>query len=559
MLDKRLFKIAPKSKEWVAKVVLFNWMSLIFNIGLIFSIGYVIDNGIQVWLLIIQISFLVLKILMSSKSRRYSVESSNYAKTKIRDVLYHKMIDLGNKSTSYLNTATLTQLMGEGVDQLEMYFGNYMPQFFYAILAPLTLFLVLIGLNFKVSLVLLILVPVIPVSIIVVQKIAKRILDKYWDSYIVLGNSFLDNIQGLTTLKLYNADEKMHEKMNEESETFRKATMRLLVMQLNSISVMDLVAYGGAALAMVITYNEYVKGSFSLGVAVVFVLISSEFFIPMRQLGSYFHVAMNGLSAADRMFEFLESDKEVEALEKLDLSFDLVEVKNLSFMYEQKKVLDDLSFKMSVGQFVGIVGESGSGKSTLLKILSKTLDTNAVFVDGVNLSRIDHIYFREHVVLVSDKSTVFKGSIRSNLEISGVRDEKTLQDICKLVRLQGLDRKVDERGSNLSGGEKQRLILARALLFDAKVYLLDEITSNIDVESEKIIMEVVSNMKNKLVVMVSHRLENVVDADQIIVLDEGSLVGKGLHINLMNVCAPYRSLYTTQKQLENFMVGEHDA
>ena len=215
MLDKRLFKIAPKSKEWVAKVVLFNWMSLIFNIGLIFSIGYVIDNVIQVWLFIIQISFLGMKILMSAKSRRYSVESSNYAKTKIRDVLYHKMIDLGNKSTSYLNTATLTQLMGEGVDQLEMYFGNYMPQFFYAILAPLTLFLVLIGLNFKVSLVLLILVPVIPVSIIVVQKIAKRILDKYWDSYIVLGNSFLDNIQGLTTLKLYNADEKMHEKMNE--------------------------------------------------------------------------------------------------------------------------------------------------------------------------------------------------------------------------------------------------------------------------------------------------------------------------------------------------------
>ena len=560
MVDLKLLKTNPKAKPKIIKVVIFKTLALIMNISFLFGIKYMIDNRINsivLWILI-QVSFIIFKNIFNRISVKESNKAGRYVKTNLRSILYdHLMKETDLKS--HFKSSELTQIMGEGVEQLEIYFSLYLPQFFYSLIAPLILFIVISQYSLKVSLVLLVMVPMIPISIVFVQKIAKRILSRYWDSYLEMGSLFLDSLQGLGTLKSFNYDEKMHDLINEESESFRKATMRVLVMQLNSISVMDLVAYGGSVIAIILAYFQFEQNRISLGTFILFVLISSEFFIPMRQLGSYFHIAMNGLAASDRIFEFLDYEEKLD-LSNLPNEFEKIHAHNLSYAYGEKLVLENINFEIKHKSFVSFVGESGSGKSTVLNLLIKNLETDNLYLDDKNYNNFN-LYNK--MTIVSSQSELFKGTVRSNLEMSGITDEKSLNDILEKVSLdtvfasrEGLDTIITERGSNLSGGERQRLILARALLKDSDIYLLDEITSNIDRESETIIMNNINSLTNKTIVMVSHRLLNVIGSDMIYVLDKGKIIEEGTYESLLNEEGHFAKLVETQKELEKVLGGE---
>ncbi|HZJ86640.1 MAG TPA: ABC transporter transmembrane domain-containing protein, partial [Erysipelothrix sp.] len=345
MIDKKLFNLVDGTKQLILKDVFYRWLSLLVNIVFLFNIKRIFDKDVSTiasWL-VAQCFLIFLKIVFGSLSKKQSVKTSNKVKESLRIKLYNFLMSLGASYQTHISSATTSQLMSEGVDQLEVYFGLYLPQFFYAVLAPLTLFVFLSFFNLKVALILLILVPLIPLSIVFVQKIAKRILNRYWGSYTELSSSFLDSLQGLSTLKFYQMDEMKHQQINQESESFRKATMRVLVMQLNSISVMDLVAYGGSMLAILMAYKEYSLNAFSLGTFLMIILISSEFFIPMRLLGSYFHIAMNGAAAAQRIFDVFEID--IDKIDEIDTlkSYNFV-AKNMNYAYETKQVLFDINF-----------------------------------------------------------------------------------------------------------------------------------------------------------------------------------------------------------------------
>ena len=560
MIDKRILELLPENKSRIIKVVSFKLLSLVCSIAILFAIKMWVDFEVEnIFKFAFTLGLLfILKLVFISHSQRHALIISNNSKTHLRDLIYNHLMRLGSLFQGKISSSSIAQLMSEGVEQLETYYAQYIPQFFYALLSPLILFLVLSRVNLKVSLILLVLVPLIPLSIVFVQKIAKRFLSKYWDSYLGLGSSFLDSLQGLGTLKSFQMDQMMHDRINNESESFRKATMRVLIMQLNSISVMDLVAYGGAALAIIAAYFEYNQGTLSLGSFLLFVLISSEFFIPMRQLGSYFHIAMNGAAAFDKIFDFLSLDVEEDTANTLE-SFTSFEANNLSFSYPEKQVLKHVNFKINKGEWVSFVGASGSGKSTLLSILARHLIADNITINNEDLSMFSKESYYKSIHLVSSQSELFKGTVRSNLEFSGITSEAAMWHVLKQVNLdeyvasnKGLDSVISERGSNLSGGEKQRLILARALLWDAEVYLFDEVTSSVDVESEAIIMSVIESMKDKTVVLVSHRLQNVRNSSKIYVLEDAAIVESGSHSALMQNQGKYYSLFETQRRLENY-------
>ena len=560
MIDKRILELLPENKSRIIKVVSFKLLSLVCSIAILFAIKMWVDFEVEsIFKFAFTLGLLfILKLVFLSHSQRHALIISNNSKTHLRDLIYNHLVRLGSLFQGKISSSSIAQLMSEGVEQLETYYAQYIPQFFYALLSPLILFLVLSRVNLKVSLILLVLVPLIPLSIVFVQKIAKRFLSKYWDSYLGLGSSFLDSLQGLGTLKSFQMDQMMHDRINNESESFRKATMRVLIMQLNSISVMDLVAYGGAALSIIVAYFEFSQGTLSLGSFLLFVLISSEFFIPMRQLGSYFHIAMNGAAAFDKIFDFLSLDVEEDTANTLE-SFTSFEANNLSFSYPEKQVLKHVNFKINKGEWVSFVGASGSGKSTLLSILARHLIADNITINNEDLSMFSKESYYKSVHLVSSQSELFKGTVRSNLEFSGITSEAAMWHVLKQVNLdeyvasnKGLDSVISERGSNLSGGEKQRLILARALLWDAEVYLFDEVTSSVDVESEAIIMSVIESMKDKTVVLVSHRLQNVRNSSKIYVLEDAAIVESGSHSALMQNQGKYYSLFETQRRLENY-------
>lgn len=558
MINKRLFNLVDGTKRLIFNGVFYQWLSLLMNIIFLFNIKQIFDKKVgSIFLWLLMQSFLILmKIIFISLSKKESIKTSNKVKESLRQQLYKFLISLGASYQTHIGSSTISHLITEGVDQLEVYFGLYLPQFFYAMVAPLTLFVFLSFFNFKVAIILLILVPLIPVSIVFVQKFAKRILNRYWGSYTELSSTFLDSLQGLSTLKFYQGDAMKHQQINEESESFRKATMRVLVMQLNSISVMDLVAYGGVMLAILISYKEYSNGSFSLGTFLMINLISSEFFIPMRLLGSYFHIAMNGAAAADRIFDILDiENKMIESIHEINHTE--FTARSLNFSYDTKQVLYDINFEIKENSFVSFVGESGSGKSTILSLLAKHLETSNLTLDSNDIRYFNKDVFFNHILLVSSRSYLFKGSVRFNLSMNGIADDQKMIDILKVVDLwdmlesrEGLDTEVKERASNFSGGEKQRLILARALLFNPNVYLFDEITSNVDVESEAIILDVINQLENKTIVMVSHRLRNVINSDIIYVLDDGKIVEEGTHNQLIKQNGLYSKSFKTQDSLE---------
>lgn len=552
MINKKLLFSVKESIPYIKKNVLYQWIGLICNVCSTACLCWIITKNRSLSFIGIILVCLIVRYIVNQKAIEMSYQSSHIVKETLRSRLYKKLAKIGNSYTNEWSTAEIVQLSSEGVEQLETYFASYIPQFFYSLIAPMTLFIVISFMDMKAALVLLVCVPLIPMSIVFVQKFAKRLLNRYWGQYTKLGDSFLENLQGLTTLKIYEADGHYHEKMNVESENFRKITMRVLTMQLNSITVMDLVAYGGSALGIVFA----LRGTTDLFQTLFIILISAEFFIPMRQLGSYFHIAMNGMAASDKLFAILET--ETKEKQNVNINNYSISASNLRFGYTDKEVLHDICFEANKG-LIGFVGESGSGKSTIASLLMGQYPNYSGELKLSNYE-IKDINIYPYVTLVSLESYLFSGSLRDNLamakEVSKQEMNRVLEKvgILDFVNEQGgLDMCILEGGKNLSGGQRQRLVLARALLKDSPIYIMDEATSNIDVESENKIMEVLYELsKEKLVLCISHRLANLIHADQIYCLKDGNIVERGTHEELLQQNGVYCDLFNTQKELERY-------
>ncbi len=569
MINKRLLNLVEDSKKYIIRNVMLQWLAMLLNvvlIGLLSQIIYKVylkDIGSTV--LVYSLLIIGLIIARSIIMKRVAIESyyaSKQVKPTLRRKIYNKLLLLGPSYKEDLKTSEIVQVAVEGVEQLEIYFGSYLPQFFYSFLAPFTLFVFVSFASFKIGLVLLISVFLIPLSIMIVSKIAKKLLSKYWGRYASLGDSFLENLQGLTMLKIYEADDYKHQKMNEEAEEFRKVTMKVLTMQLNSITIMDLVTFLGSAIGIILAVLEYRAGNLTFTQTFWIILLSAEFFIPMRLLGSFFHIAMNGISASEKIFRLLDlevSDEYTEDIEDIDIQFN-----NVSFAYEEKEVLKDISLSLDQNGLYSIVGESGSGKSTIAKLLVHMIKgyNGDILIGNKPLNKIKNESLLENITLISHNSYIFKGTVRENLmmgfsKYSKAKDDQIMLDALEKTKLRdfidlqgGLDMKLDEGGSNLSGGQRQRLIIARSLVANSRVFIFDEVTSNIDVESEKVIVELIKEIsKDRIIIMISHHLYNVIASDKIYVLKDGIMVEEGTHSSLMDAKKEYFRYYTNQEQL----------
>lgn len=572
MINKRLIGTVAESKKYIAGNVILQWCSLTANIALMLSISRMLAElfrgsaSVQLFTVtgIVVILALAVRFFCSIGAAKMGYFSSKAVKKSLREKIYQKLLRLGSSYNEQVKTSEVVQVAVEGVDQLETYFGAYLPQFFYAMLAPLTLFIVLCFVNVAAAVVLLICVPLIPVAIAAVQTWAKKLLSKYWGQYTELGDTFLENLQGLTTLKIYQADAFKQQEMNEQAEKFRKITMKVLTMQLNSITIMDLIAYGGAALGVIMAVTQYQSGGVSLEGCLLIILLAADFFIPMRQLGSFFHIAMNGMAASDKIFRLLDLEETKPEITESFPSGHTIRCSGLSFSYEpNREILHSVDLTFPQGSFTALVGESGCGKSTLASILMGRNKgyTGSVSVGGVPLSSIQEESLLRNITYISHQSYLFKGTVRENLLMGkpGASDEE-LWAVLSRVNLaeflkaeQGLDTRLLEKASNLSGGQCQRLALARALLHDSPVYIFDEATSNIDVESENDIMREIHELaKSKTVILVSHRLANVVGADHIYVLDHGIVAESGSHEELLAHHGLYERLWSAQQTLEQF-------
>ena len=574
MINKRLIGMVSESRPRIAASVGLQWAALLGNLAAMGLIAFFIDRlaagaglpGAGFWLALAGAA--AVRMACTEAAARMAHKASRAVKLALRRQIYAKLLRLGPAYRQQVNTAEVVQAAVEGVDQLESYFGAYLPQFFYSMLAPLTLFAVLAPVCLPAAAALLICVPLIPAAIAAVQTWAKKLLSKYWGQYTALGDSFLENLQGLTTLKIYSADERRNEEMNREAEQFRRITMRVLTMQLNSISIMDLVAFGGAALGIGLAVSQYTAGRLSLGGCVLVLLLSADFFLPMRQLGSYFHIAMNGMAASDRIFRLLDMP-EPPAGGKPVPADTAIRCRDLRFGYEPgREILRGVDLDLPQGGFVALVGESGCGKSTLAALLTGRVKgwQGQVTMGGVPLEELDETGLLRTVTCLGHNAWLCKGTLADNLRL-GAPDatDEQLWDALKRAKLDGfarqaggLDAPVAERGANLSGGQRQRLALARALLQDSPVYIFDEATSNIDAESENDIMSEIHRLaRTRTVLLISHRLANAAGADRIYVLENGRVAQQGRHAELLAAGGLYARLWNTQQELEH--EGEKEA
>lgn len=571
MFDKRLMALCPESRKYIAGNVILQFFDLCLNVIMITVIALAVqklyeaawDGKGLVTVGVVIAATVFVRFFTTKYAVRMSYLASRTVKQTLREKIYTKLLKLGTSYREHTSTAELVQESVEGVDQLESYFGQYVPQFFYAFMAPILLFF-LFGFtgSWKVAAVLIICVPLIPAAIIMVQKIAKRILSKYWGQYTKLGSTFLENLQGMTTLKTYQADAFKNEEMNRESERFRKITMAVLTMQLNSVTIMDFVAYGGAALGILLAVRGYHSGDMGLGNVVFMILLSADFFIPMRRLGSYFHVAMNGMAASDEIFNFLEEGE--PKVKTGTVAAGEILLRDVCFGYnEEREVLHHVDISIPKNGFIGIVGESGSGKSTIASLImgKHSVSSGHLTIDGININEISEDSLMRSITYIGFNSILFKGTVRENMLLARplATDEElyNVLENCALLDFiqgeKGLDTQILEGASNLSGGQRQRLNLARGILHDSPIYIFDEATSNIDVESEEAILSRIYDLaKEKTVVMITHRLANVVNADCIYVIEDGFAVEKGTHDELLKAAGSYAGLWNMQADLEAF-------
>ena len=576
MINKKLLSFDRGALRYVGLNVLFQWLGMLCNVVFVTAVarlvGFAFDGSLTAALLwqnlLLCLCTVPLRFGFTMLASGMSDKSSKDVKRTLRSKIYAKLTCLGPNYTEKVATSEVVMLASEGVEQIDTYFAKYLPQLFYSLLAPVTLFCLLVGVHTRSAIILLCCVPLIPMSIVAVQKFAKKLLAKYWGEYTTLGDSFLENIQGLTTLKIYQADGWKHEQMNAQAERFRKITMKVLTMQLNSVTLMDLMAYGGAGLGIISAVSAFAKGQLSLTATLTILLLAADFFLPLRLLGSYFHIAMNGAASAEKIFRLLAAEEPADG-GRVPGWDNTLRLEHVTFGYEKDRtILQDVSLNIPQGSFVSLVGESGCGKSTIAALLSgsRTGYTGRVTLGGVPVEELQREQRMRTLTLVPHNATIFKGTVESNLrmakpdavesELWAALEQVNLADFCRSQN--GLQTALHEGGSNLSGGQRQRLAMARALLHDTPIYLFDEATSNVDAESENDIMQAIRSLAGKkTVILISHRLANVVDSDCIYVLDKGRIAGQGTHAELLARQGVYSRLYLAQKELEQF--GKDDA
>ena len=687
MFDKRLFQLAPGLGKLIAGKVALMWVGLLANIGFMLSLVMLLQGllaaadphtfscnaasasecpanlfgvpgttvapmagDLMVYVALAIVCMLV-RYLATTHATRLGTEAAEQVKLALRSKLYRKMVALGPSYRSRVKTSDVVQSAGEGVEQIQSFFELFLPQLFYAILAPITLFAVIAPINMPAAVTMLVCAPLIIIVTGIVSMTAARAFKKYWGRYTDMGAAFLDNLQGLETLKNFDADDRAAAEMDKKAEGFRVMTMRVLQIQLRSLTAMDIVAYGGAAAGIGVALWQYahtaaaaagasaagwspimlaahLPGAFAylayglqylmpfgagfpltLAGLLLIVLLSAEFFIPMRQLGSYFHVAMNGMTSTKRIFALLDTpepahgtatlpatagtdagtDAGTKAGTKADggitVSFD-----HVGYSYDSADsgaaiqqtnsapapALTDLTFTAYPGQLTAIVGISGSGKSTAAALLAGTLTgyQGSLTLNGVKVSDLSGETLARTITLIGASSHLFAGTLRENLLMALPDDGQngeaasdavdsrlwdTLEQarIADFVRSQqdGLDMTIEPDAANLSGGQRQRIAIARALLHDSPVFVFDEATSSVDVESEELILATIRELvqsRSKTVIMITHRMANAEHADQVVVLEHGKSVETGTHAELMAAGGVYAKLFTTQADIENF-------
>lgn len=571
MIDKKLLALLGDNKKYIFYAVGLMIVGLFANLSITASICYAIQyaaeyassgSDAQGFILpaIVVVIAMVIRYVTSRRIGDLKDTLGRNVKKDLRQKIYDKIIKLGVRTTDNMSMAGLTQLSMEGVEQLDLYYSAYIPQFFYAMIAPIILFIVTVRINWAVALVLLACVPLIPMSIIAVSRYAKKIFAKYWGKYTSMGDSFLDSVQGLKELKIFQADAAQNIKMNETSEEFRKITMKVLVMQLASTTIMDMVAYGGAGLGIALTIHAVVNGSLSAYAALFLILVAVDFFLPLRAFGSAFHIAMNGASAGNKILSLLAQPDPVWGSETVDSTE--ITVKDVTFSYDGKRdVLKHASMNFGSTGMYAIVGESGSGKSTVVNLLLGAYhpQQGSILIGNKPLETLSRESYYSHISVVSYNTYVFNETIRQNFMLAkaDVKEDEIFTALKKvnlydfIVENEVLDKVITEDAANISGGQKQRLALAINLVANKDIYIFDEATSNIDIESEAIIMNNIKELsKEKSVIVISHRLANVIAADTIYYIEDGEVKEYGTHNDLMNMHEGYAELYTTQKKLE---------
>lgn len=571
MIDKKLLKLLGSNKKYIFYAVALMIIGLFANIiitacichSIQLAAEYDMHSGgavIFLWPALIAFLGMIVRYITSRLVGNLKDTLGRNAKKELREKVYNKIVKLGVRSTDGMSMAGLTQVSMEGVEQLDLYYSSYIPQFFYAMTAPIILFFITVWIDWRVAVILLSCVPLIPVSIIAVSKYAKKIFAKYWGKYTSMGDSFLDSVQGLKELKIFNADAAQHIKMNKTSEEFRKITMKVLVMQLASTTIMDLVAYGGAGVGIAFAIHGVVNRGLSPFAALFLILVAVDFFLPLRAFGSAFHIAMNGVSAGNKILSLLEQPDPAWGNEEVtDTSLRL---ENVSFSYDNKRdVLKNVSMEIPISGMTSIVGESGCGKSTVVNMLFGGFrpKSGQVIVGDKTIDSLSRESYYTHLAIVSYNTYIFNDTVRQNFMLSNkhVSDEEIYAALGKVnladfIRNNGgLDKVITEDAANISGGQKQRLALAVNLVADKDIYIFDEATSNIDIESEAIIMANIKDLsRTRAVIVISHRLANVVSSDLIYYMESGEVKETGTHFELMDKQGGYAKLYTAQKELE---------
>ena len=571
MLDKDLFRLLDK-KSYVAWTVVLSVAGMILNLGITACVCTALawaylskETSDFIPLAATAACLIAIRAAVSFASGKLRNGIGASVKQDLRNKTYKKIVDLGVNSTDDMNAAGLTQISIEGIEQLDLYYSAYLPQFFYAMIAPLILFAVCVFIDWRTALILLACVPLIPVSIVAVSKYAKKIFAKYWGKYISMGDGFLDTVQGMKELKIFKADEEYNVRMNEKAEEFRKITMKVLVMQLASTTIMDLVAFGGAGAGIAVAVWGVAARGLNPFAALFLILVAVEFFLPLRSLGSAFHVAMNGASAGRKIYALLnkplpEWGKDVAECKE-------IEFQNVSFSYDgSRKVIDEMNAVFGKGM-TAIVGESGSGKSTVVGLITGALraQSGVVFAGGKPLHSLDREKYYSQIAVVNYNTYIFNTTVIDNFRLVNpdVSEQQIWQALTKvnlhsfIMENGGLEKVINEDGGNISGGQKQRLALAVNLVSDKNIYVFDEATSNIDSDSEKIIIDNITELaETKTVILISHRLANVVKADRIYCLRDGRIDEEGTHLELMHKDGEYGKLFRTQKKLEEGYLSE---
>lgn len=569
MFNKKLFNELRSEKIQILKLLLIKIIQMATNVAMIFLIGKSIESVINanfsglkyiiLMLLIIGLNIFLIKIEAS-----ISYKASYRIKNTLRERLMKKVFSFKMEYGSKVSISEVINLGVEGIEQLNLFYSALLPQLLFSLIGPVILFIILSFLNLKIALTMLLLIPLIPLAIMMVQKLAKKVVKTYWKSYTNLSEVFIDFLYGLTSLEVFNADEDYNDLLNEKAEDFRVKTMKVLMMQLNNITVLDLISYAGSALGIILSIYYYSRGQLSVFVAFSFILLSQEFFLPLRRLGALFHVAMNGITAANSLFEILELEsiedfKDVIKEEKVD-----VEIRNLNFSYKEKEVLKDLNMKIKSNKITAIVGESGCGKSTLAKLvagLERNYDGEILY-NG--LSEISNDSLNENIMLVDNNPYFFKESLRYNLKIANKNaDDDKLIEVLEEVGLYsyfknigGLDSILESAGNNLSGGQKQRLAIGRVLLKEPKILILDESISNIDKESEDLILNLIQKLKEKMtIILITHRLNTVLQADYIYYLDNKKVAEEG-SFEEISKGELFSGIYRYQRELEMWGLNE---